>query len=84
MLKMIATTAYLSLKKTDRIVLIERGDTVTENLIMAASVGKGKVEIVNASYNYIVLDLIYYLRGLGVKFSGIGTSNLVIEGCGKL
>ncbi|HMS32044.1 MAG TPA: UDP-N-acetylglucosamine 1-carboxyvinyltransferase [Candidatus Saccharibacteria bacterium] len=67
-------------KKADRIVLIERGDTVTENLIMAASVGKGKVEIVNASYNYIVLDLIYYLRGLGVKFSGIGTSNLVIEG----
>jgi UDP-N-acetylglucosamine 1-carboxyvinyltransferase len=67
-------------KKAERIVLIERGDTVTENLIMAAAIGKGKVEIVNASYNYIVLDVIYYLQGLGVKFSGIGTSNLIVEG----
>jgi UDP-N-acetylglucosamine 1-carboxyvinyltransferase len=66
-------------KRADRIVLIERGDTVTENLIMAAAIGKGKIEIVNASYNYIVLDLIYYLKGLGVKFSGIGTSNLIID-----
>ena len=67
-------------KKPERIVLIERGETVTENAIMAAAIGEGEVEIVNASYDYIVLDLIYYLQSLGVKFKGIGTSNLKITG----
>lgn len=67
-------------KKIKRVVLIERGETVTENIIMAAAIGEGETEIVNASYNYIVLDLIYYLQGLGVKFKGIGTSNLKVAG----
>lgn len=63
-----------------RIVLIERGDTVTENVIMAAALYPGKTTIVGASPNYMVQDVCYYLKALGVQIEGIGTTVLTITG----
>ena len=62
------------------IVLYETGDTVTENLLLAAAQTKGKTEIHLASSNYMVQDLCFFLEKLGVKIKGVGTSNLEIEG----
>ncbi len=62
------------------IILTERGDTVTENVIMAAARYDGTVTIRNASPNYMVQDLCFYLEKLGVKIDGIGTTVLTIRG----
>lgn len=62
------------------IVLTERGDTVTENVIMAAALHPGVTTIRNASPNYMVQDLCFYLQKLGVKVEGIGTTVLRITG----
>jgi UDP-N-acetylglucosamine 1-carboxyvinyltransferase len=62
------------------IVLSERGDTVTENIIMAAALNDGITTIRNASPNYMVQDLCFFLEKLGVKIEGIGTTTLVIHG----
>ncbi|MBQ6313701.1 UDP-N-acetylglucosamine 1-carboxyvinyltransferase [Candidatus Saccharibacteria bacterium] len=68
-------------KYKDRyIVLIERGDTVTENVLMAAAMSPGRTTIVGASPNYMVQDVCFFLEKLGVKISGIGTTTLVVEG----
>ena len=62
------------------IVLSERGDTVTENIIMAAALNDGVTTIRNASPNYMVQDLCFFLEKLGVKVEGIGTTTLTIHG----
>jgi UDP-N-acetylglucosamine 1-carboxyvinyltransferase len=62
------------------VVLYEMGDTVTENVVMAASRIKGKTVIKLASSNYMVQDLCHFLQLLGVKIEGIGTSTLTIYG----
>ena len=67
-----------------RIVLSERGDTVTENILMAAALYPGKTTIVGASPNYMVQDVCFYLRALGVKIEGIGTTTLTIIGKSKI
>jgi UDP-N-acetylglucosamine 1-carboxyvinyltransferase len=61
-------------------VLTERGDTVTENAIMAAAHREGTTVIRNASPNYMVQDLCFYLEGLGVGIAGVGTTTLEITG----
>ena len=67
--------------KNDRyIVLAERGDTVTENVLMAAALNPGKTTIVGASPNYMVQDMCFFLEQLGVKIEGIGTTRLVVYG----
>lgn len=65
---------------TKAIVLTERGDTVTENIIMAAALHDGEVTIRNASPNYMVQDVCFFLQKLGVKIEGIGTTTLKIRG----
>ena len=62
------------------IILTERGDTVTENVIMAAALYDGEVILRNASPNYMVQDLCFFLQKLGVKIEGIGTTTLKIHG----
>lgn len=62
------------------VTLIERGDTVTENIIMAAAGTPGTTTIRNASGNYMVQDLCFYLQLLGVTIEGIGTTTLRITG----
>lgn len=62
------------------VTLIERGDTVTENVIMAAARTPGTTVIRNASGNYMVQDLCFFLQLLGVEIEGIGTTTLRIQG----
>ncbi|GAA2492146.1 UDP-N-acetylglucosamine 1-carboxyvinyltransferase [Terrabacter carboxydivorans] len=62
------------------IVLTERGDTVTENVLMAAARHAGTTVIRNASPNYMVQDLCFFLEKLGVRIEGIGTTTLTVHG----
>ena len=62
------------------ILLTERGDTVTENIIMAAALSTDTTVIRNASPNYMVQDVCFFLEKLGVKIEGIGTTTLKITG----
>ncbi|MEO5499056.1 MAG: helix-turn-helix domain-containing protein, partial [Candidatus Saccharimonadales bacterium] len=72
-------------KKPGRsIILTERGDTVTENVIMAAALYPGTTIIRNASPNYMVQDVCFFLEKLGVKIKGIGTTNLEITGVSSI
>lgn len=66
------------------ILLTERGDTTTENIVMAAALSGQKITIRNASPNYMVQDLCFFLEKLGVKIEGIGTTTLVIHGVDKI
>jgi len=63
-----------------KVVLYETGDTVTENVLLAAAQIKGKTTIHLASANYMVQDLCFFLEKMGVKIKGIGTSTLEVEG----
>ncbi len=65
-------------------VLYESGDTVTENAIMAAARIPGDTIIKFASANYQVQDLCYFLKGLGVKIDGIGTTTLIVHGVAEI
>ena len=65
---------------TRPIVLTERGDTVTENALMAAALHDGVTVIRNASSNYMVQDLCFYLERLGVRIDGVGTTTLTVHG----
>jgi UDP-N-acetylglucosamine 1-carboxyvinyltransferase len=62
------------------IILTERGETVTENVIMAAALYDGVTVIRNASFNYMVQDLCFFLEKLGVKLEGVGTTTLTVHG----
>jgi len=62
------------------IVLTERGDTVTENALLAAARHPGVTVIRNASPNYMVQDLCFFLTKLGVQIDGIGTTTLSVHG----
>ena len=66
------------------ILLTERGDTTTENIIMAAALSGQEITIRNASPNYMVQDLCFFLEKLGVKVEGIGTTTLKIHGLTKI
>ena len=69
-----------AVEPTRAIVLTERGDTVTENALMAAALHPGTTVIRNASSNYMVQDLCFYLLRLGVEIEGIGTTTLRVTG----
>ncbi|MDN5725536.1 MAG: UDP-N-acetylglucosamine 1-carboxyvinyltransferase [Propionibacteriales bacterium] len=62
------------------IILTERGDTVTENALFAAARTAGTTVIRNASPNYMVQDVCFFLTELGVKIDGIGTTTLKVTG----
>lgn len=84
-----ATTDYYHAKVVKKeidkpIVLYERGETVTENVIMAAALHPGATVIRNASFNYMVQDLCCFLQKLGIKIEGIGTTTLTIHGVAKI
>lgn len=66
------------------IILTERGDTTTENILMAAALSDKETIIRNASPNYMVQDLCFYLQKLGVKIDGIGTTILRVRGLSKI
>ena len=66
---------------TRAVVLTERGDTVTENALMAAARFEGETVIRNASPNYMVQDLCFFLERLGLQIDGIGTTTWRVRGC---
>jgi len=67
-------------KPAGRVVLYESGDTVTENIIMAAARSTTETIIELASANYAIQDVCFFLQKLGVKIEGIGTTTLRIRG----
>jgi UDP-N-acetylglucosamine 1-carboxyvinyltransferase len=62
------------------VVLYESGDTVTENILLAAARFEGETVIKMASANYAIQDLCFFLKKLGVKIEGIGTTTLKVQG----
>lgn len=65
---------------TDKVVLYESGDTVTESALMAAAQSPQKTIIKMATANYMVQDLCFFLEELGVEIGGIGTGTLEVIG----
>ncbi|MFH1956250.1 MAG: UDP-N-acetylglucosamine 1-carboxyvinyltransferase, partial [Patescibacteria group bacterium] len=66
------------------IIMYESGDTATENVIMASALISGRTTIKFASANYQVQDLCWFLKKLGIKIDGIGTTTLTIHGKNKI
>lgn len=66
------------------IFLKEASVTATENLILAASLGKKTLILRNCAREPHVVDLCKMLLQMGAKISGIGTDTLEIEGVAKL
>ncbi len=73
-------TVDSAVSPTRPIVLTERGDTVTENALLAAARHPGVTVIRNASPNYMVQDLCFFLTKLGVAIEGVGTTTLTVRG----
>ncbi len=67
-------------KCPSEIILYESGDTVTENVLMAAALAPCTTTIKYCSANYMVQELCVFLQALGVKIEGIGTTTLTITG----
>lgn len=58
--------------------------TATENFVMAAALAEGTSTIINAASEPHVQDLCGVLTGMGAKISGLGTSQLTVEGVKRL
>ncbi|WP_053980400.1 UDP-N-acetylglucosamine 1-carboxyvinyltransferase [Marinagarivorans algicola] len=56
----------------------------TENLLMAATLAKGKTILENAAREPEIVDLANFLVAMGAKIEGIGTDRLTIEGVAHL
>ena len=54
--------------------MYEAGDTACENILTASALIKGKTTIRFASANYMVQEICFFLKTLGVKVDGIGSS----------
>jgi UDP-N-acetylglucosamine 1-carboxyvinyltransferase len=67
-------------KPAQRVTLYEPGDTVTENVLMAAARSKGETFIEFASANYAIQEVCFFLQKLGVKISGVGTGKMMVQG----
>lgn len=71
-------------KKPGRFVLYEQGNTVTNNVLMAAARTTGKTTIQSVSADYMVQDLCLFLMKLGVKIDGFGSSVISVHGIPKI
>lgn len=82
-----AKTGYyevtVSKKPANRVVLYEAGNTVTNNVLMAAARTPETTIIQGASADYMVQDLCAFLIALGVKIEGVGSPILKITGVSK-
>jgi UDP-N-acetylglucosamine 1-carboxyvinyltransferase len=56
----------------------------TENALMAAALAKGTTILENAAKEPEVIDLVRYLRAMGARIDGEGTSVITIEGVDEL
>jgi len=66
------------------IILPEFSVTATENVIMAASLAKGRTIVKLAAAEPHIQDLCVFLNKMGAKIKGIGTHTLIIDGVKKL
>ena len=67
-----------------RVVLEYPSHTATDNVLMAAVTAKGETVIENAAREPEVQDLAEFLRAMGAKIAGEGTSRIEIEGVDEL
>lgn len=58
--------------------------TGTENLLMAAVLGKGTTVINNAAREPEIVDLANFLISMGGRITGAGTDKIIVEGVDKL
>lgn len=58
--------------------------TGTENLLMAATLARGRTVIKNAAQEPEVSDLAKFLQSMGAQITGIGTDVLIIDGVKSL
>ena len=84
-----ATNSHYSLRAASRltgarILLDEASVTATENVIMAATLARGRTTIFNAACEPHIQDLCLLLRKMGARLSGIGTNYVCIEGVDSL
>lgn len=76
--------ATVKKRQAKDITLYEMGDTVSENVLMAAALTEGKTILRNVSSNYMVQDLCFFLETCGVRIEGIGTNTLTVHGVGDI
>lgn len=62
------------------VVMYEMSDVATENAILAAAGLEGETVIKQASANYQVQEVCFFLQRLGVEIEGIGTPVLRVKG----
>jgi len=67
-------------KVPKEVVLYEAGNTVTNNLLMAAARTGSEITLYGVSADYMVQDLILFLMRLGVKIEGFGSNVLKVKG----
>jgi UDP-N-acetylglucosamine 1-carboxyvinyltransferase len=68
----------------DVIALEYPSHTTTDNVLMAAVLAKGTTVIENAAREPEVADLAVFLRAMGARITGAGTSRIVVEGVDAL
>ncbi|MHB8171865.1 MAG: UDP-N-acetylglucosamine 1-carboxyvinyltransferase [Thermincolia bacterium] len=56
----------------------------TENIMMAATLARGKTVIRNAAKEPEIVDLQNYLNGMGARIKGAGTDTIKVEGVNEL
>ncbi len=56
----------------------------TETLMMAATLANGRMVLKNAAREPEIVDLGHFLNAMGAKITGLGTSEITIEGVEKL
>ncbi len=66
------------------IILYEKSDTATINALLAAARIRGKSVIKYASANYQVQEVCGFLKALGVRIDGIGTTTLTVRGVASI
>ncbi|MEI6210039.1 MAG: UDP-N-acetylglucosamine 1-carboxyvinyltransferase [bacterium] len=67
-----------------RVLLDEASVTGTENLVMAATLAKGRTVLYNCACEPHVQDLCRMLQAMGAHIEGIGTNLLTIDGVERL
>tara|TARA_B100001115_G_C15821976_1_gene408787 strand:- start:193 stop:1500 length:1308 start_codon:yes stop_codon:yes gene_type:complete len=70
--------------KGNNLLLEEASVTGTANIVMAASMARGKTTIYNAACEPYLQQLCKMLNAMGAKISGIGSNLLRVEGVSKL
>jgi UDP-N-acetylglucosamine 1-carboxyvinyltransferase len=68
----------------NRVVLEYPSHTGTDNVLMAAVLAKGTTVIENAAREPEVSDLAAFLKAMGARISGAGTSRIEVEGVDRL